>query len=304
MSARISTGINFALLAALISGVSVFINKFAVTAVPQPLLFTAVKNSGVALLISALLIASRKFHLIKKLSRREAVYLLSIGVIGGSLPFYLFFTGLSAIPAASAAIIHKTLVLWVAILAVPLLKEKLSPARIAVIFLLFGANAFLGGFPGFNYSRGEFYVLLATLLWSVETILAKKVLMHIDPDLVTASRMGIGSIVLLSLSHITNPLSLITVTGFNLTQWAWIGLTAVLLLAYVSVWYRALKFAPAVSVTAVLVGSTIITNILSAIFVTHSLNNTTVYQSLVIAVVLKYLVRLSPPAPVVSNTQG
>ena len=49
-----------------------------------------------------------------------------IGVIGGSVPFILFFNGLAMASAPSAAFIHKTLFVWVVLLAVPFLGERLG----------------------------------------------------------------------------------------------------------------------------------------------------------------------------------
>ncbi len=298
-----SKGYLLAAAAALISGVSIFLNKYAVTAIVQPLVFTAVKNSLVALLILALIFASGKWRGVKQLSRRQLLLLLAIGIIGGSLPFYLFFTGLSLIPAVTGAIIQKTLVVWVALLAFPWLKEKLSPAHWALVVLLFAANIAVGGFPGFKLSIGELFVLLATLLWAVETILAKLVLPRVDPDLVTAARMVLGSAILLTVSAVAQPAALLHVSALTLTQWSWIILTAVTLLLYVTTWYRALKFAPATAVTAILVASTLVTNVLSAVFVTHSLSRPLAVQSLAIAavVVAFSLLPLARPRSTVSG---
>ena len=115
-------GIYLALITALISGISIFVNKFAVGAIQPPLVFTATKNVGVGLLIVGIILATRKWRLIRNLNRREIIYLILIGIIGGSIPFYLYFTGLSQIPAINAALIHKTLVVWVAFLAMPFFK--------------------------------------------------------------------------------------------------------------------------------------------------------------------------------------
>ena len=54
-------GIHLALVTALISGVSIFVNKYAVDAIRQPLVFTSVKNAGVAVLILTILFAGRKW---------------------------------------------------------------------------------------------------------------------------------------------------------------------------------------------------------------------------------------------------
>lgn len=271
-------GIQFAVVAALISGISIFINKFAVDAIKQPLIFTAVKNSIVAILILGVLLATKKWQLVKKLSKRQAIFLMLIGIVGGSLPFYLFFTGLAQIPAINAALIQKTLVLWVTLLAIPFLKEKLSKKQIVAILILFGSNLVIGGFKGFQFSSGEFLVLIATILWAIENILAKKILPKVDPDLVTAARMGFGALILTTFSIFTYPHALENIIRLNFVQWGWITITAITLFGYVISWYRALKFAPATIVTAILVGSTLITNILSAIFITHVLTPNFIIQ--------------------------
>jgi drug/metabolite transporter (DMT)-like permease len=292
MFGKYSKGISFALLASFVSGISIFINKFAVTAIPQPLVFTSIKNTAVAISIIGVLFLNGKWRQIKKLSHKELGLLTLIGVVGGSIPFYLFFTGLSTIPAINGAIIQKTLVLWVAILAIPFLKEKLSRISIIAVFLLFLANILIGGFTGFKYSTGEGLVLLATLLWAIETVLAKKIIPNIDPDILTAARMGIGAIVLLLMSVIMQPIALSGIPSFSYTQWFWLALTATTLFIYVSTWYRALKFASAIMVTSILVGVTFVTNLLSAIFITHTFSSLLIIQSILITVGITILVRL------------
>ncbi len=265
-----SKGIYLALITAFISGIAIFFNKFALTAIQPPLIFTTVKNMGVGLLILAIILASSKWKLVKKLNKRELIYLVLIGIIGGAIPFYLYFTGLTQIPAINAAIIHKTLVIWVAIMAIPLLKERMSPLQIFGVIILFGANLLVGGFQGFTFLEGEFLVLIATIFWAIENVLAKKILPTVDPDIVTAARMGLGSLILLAASAITTPAPLAKSLSLTSEQWLYMIIAIAALLGYVMSWYRALKYAPATTVTSVLVASTLVTNILSAIFVTHA----------------------------------
>lgn len=267
---KLFKGIQLALLTAFISGFSIFINKFAVDSIKPALTFTASKNIMVAVMIISLLIITKKWRQILSLKKDQAIKLFILAVIGGSLPFYLFFTGLSQTSAINAAILQKTLVIWVAIIAIPFLKEKLSAVQILAIGVLFGSNIMIGGFRGFSYSQGELMILAATILWAIETVIAKRVLNKVDADIVTGARMGIGSLILFSLSLITNPKTISSIISLNSNQWFWLLLTALSLFAYVSIWYRSLKLAPATTVTAVLVISTLVTNLLSAIFITHS----------------------------------
>jgi drug/metabolite transporter (DMT)-like permease len=284
MSTNLKKGVVLALLTAFISGVANFTNKYAVGAITPPLVFTTLKNVGVGLLIVSLLLMNRKWELIKKLNRKELLYLIAIGIVGGSIPFYLYFTGLTMVPAINAAIIHKTFVIWVAILALPFLKERLTRLQILAIILVFLGNLAFGGFNGFIYSRGELLILLATLLWAVENILAKKALSTLDSDVVAAARMGIGSFILLSASLVTEPTALSKTLELDPTQSFWMIVAIVTLMGYVVTWYRALKYAPASLVATVLVSATLVTNILSAVFVTHNLNAQFVFQFVLMTV--------------------
>jgi drug/metabolite transporter (DMT)-like permease len=272
MSSTLKKGIYLAFLTALISGVSNFVNKIAVDVIKPPLVFTAEKNAFVALLVIGILMVTWKWKKIKQLKKKEIIYLVLIGIIGGSLPFYIFFTGLSLIPAINGALIHKTLVFWVAILAIPFLKEKISKIQILAVLILFASNFIIGGFTSLQYSKGELFVLIATILWAIENILAKKILPSVDPDIVVTARMGLGSLILLTVAAITVPTALSKSIFMSQTEWFWLLISVALLFGYVIAWYRALKFAPAITVASILVSATLVTNILSAIFVTHVWN--------------------------------
>jgi drug/metabolite transporter (DMT)-like permease len=192
----------------------------------------------------------------------------------------------------NGAIIHKTLVLWVALFAIPFLGEKLSKIGWVAVLAIFAANVLVGGFGGFTFSVGELYVLAATVFWAAEIILAKKVLPKVDPDLLVEARMGIGALMLLSMSVILKPEALSSVLTLTPDKLFWILLTMASLLAYLVVWYRGLKIAPATTATAVLVTSTLVTNMLSAIFVTHSINTLLILKSLLVGTGLFILYKI------------
>lgn len=270
MNNSIQKGIYFAFATSFISGVSIFLNKFAVASIKPPLFFTTTKNIVVGLVLVSIVIALRKLPQIRALQKADIFRLVLIALIGGSLPFYLFFTGLTSVPAVNAAIIQKSLVVWVAILAIPFLKEKFSLLGMLAIVLLFVGNTYIGGFSGLTFSTGEYMILGATILWAIENVIAKKALQNIDADIVSVARMGMGSVFLLGALGVTHPTALASIGSFDQTQWFWLGITSALLVGYVMTWYRALARAPATTVTAILVLSTVITNVLSAIFVTHT----------------------------------
>lgn len=290
MDLNLRKGVGWAVLAAGISGVSIFLNKYAVAAIGAPLVFTATKNMMVGLLIFGLLFLSGKWRGVERLTRGDWLRLGIIGLVGGSIPFYLFFTGLSLIPAVNAAIIQKTLVLWVAMMAIPILKEKLSLGQLIAVVGLFAANLLVGGFSEIGLSFGELMVFGATFLWAVETVIVKKVLVGVNPDLIMAARMGFGAMVLVAVTVISQPSYGKILMNFNAVQWGWLFGTAVLLFFYVRTWLMALKWAPAITVTSILVGSTLITNLLSAVMVTHVWTLAMVIQAFIIVLGSGFLV--------------
>ncbi len=80
--------------------------------------------------------------------------------------------------------------------------------------------------------------------------------------------MTIGSLVLFIVVLIQGQGAVFT--NLEPMQWGWTALTALLLLGYVTTWYTALKHAPATYVATLLVPATLVTNVLSAIFITHT----------------------------------
>ena len=119
---RIRTGLLLAAATALISGISIFLNSYAVKALPDAGLFTTLKNGFAAAALFAVAVpVLRMRRQTLTINRQTVGWLTVIGIIGGSIPFLLFFTGLSIASAPSAAFIQKTLFVWVALLAVPFL---------------------------------------------------------------------------------------------------------------------------------------------------------------------------------------
>lgn len=268
----------FALGTAVFSGVNSFLTKIAVTAVANPIVFTTLKNAIVAIFIIGIILGLRKWREIKSLTKEQSIKLIAIGAIGGSVPFALFFTGLLKTSAINAALIHKTLFLWVLLFAIPILKERITKLQWVGIGAIFAANLFIGGFVGFKLNAGELMILGATILWAVENIIAKKALKELSSITVAAARMTIGSFLLFLLVFWQGNVGMLS--GMGTMQWGWTILTSLLLLGYVFTWYTALKYAPATYVAMLIIPATLITNILSVIFITHSFTVSQLISSL------------------------
>jgi len=261
-------GIRLAFLAAATSGVAVFVNDLGVDRFDDATVYTTAKNGVAAALLFGLgaLAAGRgaATRRGRPASPRARLGLVAVGVVGGSVPFVLFFEGLARASSGEAAFIHKTLVVWVALLAIPLLRERLTGWHLAAIALLVAGQAVLVGDLGaIGWGSGEAMILGATLLWAVEVVIAKWVLADFGSLAVGKARMGIGLLMLLGWLALTGRAG--DLLSLSAGQWGWAAGTGTILSVYVATWYAALARAQAVDVTAVLVFAAVITAALSAV---------------------------------------
>jgi drug/metabolite transporter (DMT)-like permease len=268
---RRATGVALALSTAAISGFAVFLNGYALKQFGDATAYTTAKNGVAAVLLLALALPTLRA---RRLAGRPAprprsgwdwLVLTAIGIVGGSVPFVLFFEGLARASSTEAAFIHKTLVVWVALLAVPLLGERLSWLHGAAIALLLLGQALMVGDAGtVAVGRGEVMILAATLLWAIEIVFVKHVLRSMAAPTLAAARLGIGMLILVGFVLVSGRGG--EIAGYGVAQWAWSLLTGVVLAGYVATWYAALARAQAVDVTAVLVIAAIVTALLNAGF--------------------------------------
>jgi drug/metabolite transporter (DMT)-like permease len=290
-------GVYVAGITAAISGVSVFVNSYGVKSVPSPAVYTTAKNLVASMVLAvAMLVAwtarSRRVGSMRAnfatpyltrgslddgggtaTSRLRGVGrwlgLAYVGVIGGGLAFVLFFNGLAQSEPASAAFWRDTLVVWVALLALPFLRERIRWWNVAAIaFLIVGEVTFTGGVGSLVANRGEVYVLAATILWAIEVVVAKRLLLSLSAATLAVVRMGVGAAALVAYLAVTGTLgALLALDGVQLGWATWTGL---LLGAYVATWMTALSRASALDVTSVLVASVLFTWLLQVIAGTAS----------------------------------
>ncbi len=248
----VGPGILLVLLTVLISGASNFVNFYAVQGTSSDA-FLAVRNAAVAvLLIPLVLLVGRTSR--DTLSRKDWVKLGTIGLIGGAIPFLLFFRGLQlagASGAATATFGYRTLFLMAAVLGVVVLKEHLSSRLLLAVGLLLAGNVLLLSLTTPVWTDGTAYVLAATSLWAGEYTLSKHTLRTVSSGTVALGRMGFGGVFLLAYVALTGQMG--SIAAFSGVQWQWIALSAVLLLGFVATWYAGLKTVDVSVATAMLV---------------------------------------------------
>ena len=259
-------GLLLVLSTAIISGFAIFINQFGVSII-NPYIFTGLKNITVAVLVCCLLFTMKDGRLLKGLSKKYWGLLLAIGLIGGSIPFLLFFKGLSLTTGVQGAFIHKTMFIYVAVLAALFLKEKISKKLLFGGLLLLLGNAFLLKFIPYSLGKGDLLILLAALFWAVENTISKYTLRELPSRVVIWGRMFFGSIFILIFLVATGQIGLIGT--LNISQMAWVVVTAIILLGYVITWYTGLKYVPVSVATPILLLGAPITTLFSFIYTEH-----------------------------------
>ena len=247
---------------AAISGVSIFINKFAVSGIDSSV-FTFSKNLLVAAVLVSLLVLWKRDAL-RLLTKKDWLILSIIGLVGGAIPFLLFFRGLQLISGNMGSFIHKTMFIFVAVLAAVFLGEKVKKWFFIAAIALLAGNFMLLKINSMGFGTGEMLVLAATLLWAVENTISKHALKRLDSTTVAAGRMGFGALFIFAFLAATGKAPLI----FSLTQnqIGWIIITSMLLLAYVLTWYSGLKHVDVSTATAVLTLGSPVTMLLSFAF--------------------------------------
>jgi drug/metabolite transporter (DMT)-like permease len=258
----IEKGYILVLLTAIISGFAIFINKFGVSVV-NPDIYTFLRVLTVAIFLTGLLLFFKDWRRLKNLTKKQWFLLTAIGLVGGSIPFLLFFRGLSLTTAAEGSFIHKTMFIWVAFLAVLFLREKIDKKFFfGGLFLVLGNLILLKKLP-YLLNQGDLLIFLATFLWAAENTISKYVLRDLEGRFVAWARMFFGALFILIFLLVTNQFPLIS--GLTLNQIGWVLTTAVILFGYVITWYNGLKFIPVSQATVILLLASPITTLFSFI---------------------------------------
>ena len=266
-SGWIGAGILLVFLTALVSGVSTFVNAYAVVGTNSDA-FVTVRNMVVAAaLLPVAFLAVRQLKA-PALRPRDWTALAAIGLIGGAIPFLLFFRGLelatTAGGGATAAFGYRTLFLWASVLAVVVLAERPRGTLWAGAALLLSGNLLLLSLTAPIWTDGTGYVLAATVLWAVEYTVSKRVLRTLPSTTVALGRMGFGAVFLAGYLALTAQWA--AVAGFSGADWAWVGISAAFLLAFVGSWYTGLKRVDLSVAASVLVLGFPVTSLLAFLF--------------------------------------
>lgn len=251
-------GYVFAVAAAIVSGASVYVNSVGVHIYKDATLYTTLKNGlvGVILLVPLLVFAERRREYVR-LDRGTGAWLVALAITGGSVPYLLFFNGLQHATAVTGAFLNHLQFLLVGLFAVVFLRERVRPAMWAgFVVLLIGAT--LGTNLGqLKWSGGAYLILLSTVLFAIDFVIAKHLLRGLSTLTVMTAKMTLGSAMLVAYSFLTGHLAgAARLTAF---QVEYVLLTGLILLAFTACTFLAIRHAMVSAVMAIGMAAPLVT---------------------------------------------
>ena len=163
-------------------------------------IFTSVflRFACAALVLLTLLLA--RDRRLPRLSPRESVLVVGLGLLGIALYNTLFTAGLAMVEASRAALIVPSNPAFTALFAALILRERLGRTRaIGVLLCVLGALWVLCRGDPLSFARlelgaGELVLLACVFIWSAYTLLGRVALSTLSPRALTALVMAAGAV--------------------------------------------------------------------------------------------------------------
>ncbi len=257
-------GYTFAALAAAISGVSVYVNSLGVRSFSDPILYTALKDAfvGLVLLIPLAFLPGWRAEY-QRLDRKTWAWMIALALTGGSIPFALFFSGLQLTTAATGALINHFQFVLVALFAVAFLRERIRPAMWAGFAVLLFGTLLGTDLHTLDWNIGAWLVAASTVLFAIDFVIAKHLLRGLATLTVMTARMTIGTAMLFV--YVIASGRLAPVTQLNTEQWTFVVVTGLILLLFTATTFTAIRHASVSSVLAIGTAAPIITTLIQVV---------------------------------------
>jgi drug/metabolite transporter (DMT)-like permease len=243
-----------------VSGAAVFVNSVGVKMFEDSTLYTALKNLfvGAALLLPLLLSARARAGL--RVPGGKRLLLLLVALIGGSVPYALYFRGMQLSTPVTAALIDHLQFLLVALFAAAFLGERFGAGVWAALAVLLAGLSLGVTASAVRLDAGAVFLGAATVLFAADFVLMKYLLRSVAPLTVMAAKMGLGSLLLVAFVAVSGRLgAAASLTGL---QWGFVLVTGLILLVFTATSVLGLRLASATAVTAIPAGAPLVTTAL------------------------------------------
>ena len=257
-------GFAFATLAAVISGVSVYVNSLGVRAFSDPVLYTALKDGCVGIVLLVPLLASPVWRAeYRRMDARTWAWIVALALTGGSVPFALFYSGLQVTTAATGALINHFQFVLVALCAVAFLRERIRPAMWAGFGVLLVGTLLGSDLHTLDWNTGAWLVGASSVLFAIDFVIAKHLLSGLSTLTVLTARMTLGTAMLFV--YVIAEGRLAPVTQLTVLQWEYVALTGFTLLLFTTVTFTAIRLASVSAVLAIGTAAPIITTLIQVV---------------------------------------
>ncbi len=155
----------------------------------------------VTMLMLRYAIASIAFGILLAVTKRKINFkkkdigsILFIGIVGYFLGVAAQVVGTKYGGASLASLVNALNPVFITIFAAVYLKERIGPARILSILLgLAGVYIIIAGARGVELKLGVVFSIVSVILWSLSSVLVKKISTEYDPLAVTAAALWIAT---------------------------------------------------------------------------------------------------------------
>ncbi|HEX8997500.1 MAG TPA: DMT family transporter [Ktedonobacterales bacterium] len=258
-------GYTFAVLNAIISGFAIYINSIGVKLFHSSTLYTTLKNAvvGLALLIPFFFIQRNREQL-RRLTGKQWTLLGLIALTGGSISYALSFRGMQITTPVTSALVDHTQFLMVGLLAALFLRERFGPAVWLALAVLFVGLTLGIQVNQVRLDAGLPYLIAGTLLTAIDFVIIKYALRDVETWTVMLFKMAVGAVILAAITASTGAFA--EMGALSTTQWGFVLVTGLILLAFTITAIMGLRHASATGVTAISAASPIITTLLVVAF--------------------------------------
>jgi uncharacterized membrane protein len=251
-------GYVFAVAAACISGVSIFVNSLGVRAFADPVVYTTLKDGLVGLILLVPLLVSAGWRSeYRHLDRRTWAWLIALALTGGSVPFALFYTGLQLTTAATGALINHFQFVLVALFAAAFLRERLPTAVWTGMIVLLLGTVLGTNLNTLQWNSGGVLIALSTVLFAIDFVIAKHLLRGLATLTVMTARMTLGTAMLFVYVVVSG--RMVPITQLTQNQWLFLVITGFLLLLFTVATFTAIRHSSVSAVLAIGAAAPIIT---------------------------------------------
>lgn len=192
-------GLAYGMLATMFLSFEVILTKVLVSKLDSSVVTLGVA-SVIGFIILPLVIFVKKYSVVK-IGADNLKWIFIIGILGAGIANYLAVVGIKLLPLSESAFLLQFEAVFAALVAYIWLKEKMSREQLFGTGIMIVGAYILTGIASIGLSPGFIFILLATSLFGLTDIMAKKIAKNIPMEMVIGLRFMIGSLVLLVMGY-------------------------------------------------------------------------------------------------------